>query len=220
MLYLHLQARRLCFKHVSNSANYVVVRRLNLTAPCCLCAPAEYGGGFLLWRKLMTVKYWNEQNSTQPEQNPIQQSFKVGDLNAVDVLRLALTSKVYGAAIETQISETPLLSARLGNRVLLKREDQQPIFSFKLRGAYNKMAHLSAQEKATGVITASAGNHAQGVAFAAQQLKVRAVIVMPVTMHQILKFRRVGHAAQRLFCLVIALATPKPTPTNCKKNWA
>ncbi len=129
----------------------------------------------------MTVKYWNEQNSTQPEQNPIQQSFKVGDLNAVDVLRLALTSKVYGAAIETQISETPLLSARLGNRVLLKREDQQPIFSFKLRGAYNKMAHLSAQEKATGVITASAGNHAQGVAFAAQQLKVRAVIVMPVT---------------------------------------
>ncbi|MBZ9750004.1 threonine ammonia-lyase, biosynthetic [Deinococcus sp. HMF7604] len=104
-----------------------------------------------------------------------------GDLRAGDVLRLALTSKVYGAAIETPISETPRLSARTGNRVLLKREDQQPIFSFKLRGAYNKMAQLSAKERDQGVICASAGNHAQGVAYAAQRLGLRAVIVMPET---------------------------------------
>ncbi|AWT34211.1 threonine ammonia-lyase, biosynthetic [Deinococcus arenae] len=103
----------------------------------------------------------------------------------MDVLRLALTSKVYGAAVETPVSETPRLSARLGNRVLLKREDQQPIFSFKLRGAYNKMAQLTAEERDRGVICASAGNHAQGVAFAAERLGVRAVIVMPATTPEI-----------------------------------
>ncbi|THF84967.1 threonine ammonia-lyase, biosynthetic [Deinococcus sp. KSM4-11] len=111
--------------------------------------------------------------------------FKPGDMDAMDVLRLALTSKVYGAAIETPVSETPLLSRRTGNRVLLKREDLQPIFSFKLRGAYNKMAQLAAAERERGVITASAGNHAQGVAFAAQALGVRAVIVMPSTTPEI-----------------------------------
>ena len=111
--------------------------------------------------------------------------FKPGELDAMDVLRLALTSKVYGAAVETPVSEAPLLSARTGNRVLLKREDLQPIFSFKLRGAFNKMAQLSAAERARGVITASAGNHAQGVAFAAQQLGMRAVIVMPATTPEI-----------------------------------
>ncbi|NTY01028.1 threonine ammonia-lyase, biosynthetic [Deinococcus sp. JMULE3] len=103
----------------------------------------------------------------------------------MDVLRLALTSKVYGAAVETPVSETPRLSARLANRVLLKREDQQPIFSFKLRGAYNKMAQLTPVERARGVICASAGNHAQGVAFAAERLGVRAVIVMPATTPEI-----------------------------------
>ena len=103
----------------------------------------------------------------------------------MDVLRLALTSKVYGAAVETPVSETPRLSARLANRVLLKREDQQPIFSFKLRGAYNKMAQLTVEERARGVICASAGNHAQGVAFAAERLGVRAVIVMPATTPEI-----------------------------------
>ncbi|GGS07796.1 L-threonine dehydratase [Deinococcus sedimenti] len=111
--------------------------------------------------------------------------FKPGELDAMDVLRLALTSKVYGAAVETPVSETPRLSARLGNRVLLKREDQQPIFSFKLRGAYNKMAQLTPVERARGVICASAGNHAQGVAFAAERLGVRAVIVMPATTPEI-----------------------------------
>ncbi|BBN93376.1 hypothetical protein DEGR_01090 [Deinococcus grandis] len=111
--------------------------------------------------------------------------FKPGELDAMDVLRLALTSKVYGAAVETPVSETPRLSARVGNRVLLKREDQQPIFSFKLRGAYNKMAQLTAEERSRGVICASAGNHAQGVAFAAERLGVRAVIVMPATTPEI-----------------------------------
>ena len=73
------------------------------------------------------------------------------------------------------------LSRRIGNSVLLKREDQQPIFSFKLRGAYNRMAQLSAAERSRGVIAASAGNHAQGVALAAQRLGCKATIVMPVT---------------------------------------
>ncbi|SMB90484.1 threonine ammonia-lyase, biosynthetic [Deinococcus hopiensis] len=113
------------------------------------------------------------------------QDYRPGTLDAGDVLRLALTSKVYGAAVETPLSAAPGLSARTGNAVWLKREDQQPIFSFKLRGAYNKMAQLTAEEAARGVICASAGNHAQGVAFAAEQLGMRAVIVMPATTPEI-----------------------------------
>ncbi len=101
------------------------------------------------------------------------------------MLKQILTSKVYEAAVETPLDEAPVLSAALGNRVLLKREDLQPVFSFKLRGAYNKIAHLSAEERAQGVIAASAGNHAQGVAFSARQLGIRAVIVMPRTTPQI-----------------------------------
>ena len=97
------------------------------------------------------------------------------------LIRQILTSKVYEAAIETPLEEAPGLSRELGNRILLKREDLQPVFSFKLRGAYNKIAHLSEQERACGVITASAGNHAQGVAFSAQQLGLKALIVMPTT---------------------------------------
>jgi threonine dehydratase len=99
----------------------------------------------------------------------------------VDYLQKILTAKVYDVAIESPLDPAPALSRRVGNRVLLKREDQQPVFSFKLRGAYNKMAHLSAAERALGVVTASAGNHAQGVALAAQQLRCKATIVMPVT---------------------------------------
>ena len=90
-------------------------------------------------------------------------------------------SRVYDVAKNTPLEYQPILSARIGNRVLLKREDMQPVFSFKLRGAYNKMAHLPADVLARGVIAASAGNHAQGVALAAQKLKCRAVIVMPTT---------------------------------------
>jgi threonine dehydratase len=100
---------------------------------------------------------------------------------AVDYLQKILTAKVYDVAVETPLDLAPTLSHRIGNRVLLKREDQQSVFSFKLRGAYNKMAHLTVAERARGVIAASAGNHAQGVALAAQTLKCKATIVMPVT---------------------------------------
>jgi len=92
-----------------------------------------------------------------------------------------LTSKVYQAAIETPLEESAFLSQLLNNRVLLKREDLQPVFSFKIRGAYNRIAHLSEAERAAGIITASAGNHAQGVAFSGQKLAIDTTIVMPVT---------------------------------------
>jgi threonine dehydratase len=98
-----------------------------------------------------------------------------------DYLTRILSARVYDVAIESSLDLAPTLSRRLGNRVLLKREDQQPVFSFKLRGAYNKMVHLTAAERARGVIAASAGNHAQGVALAAQRLGCAATIVMPVT---------------------------------------
>jgi threonine dehydratase len=97
------------------------------------------------------------------------------------MLKQILTSKVYEAAVETPLEESAVLSADFGNRVLLKREDLQPVFSFKIRGAYNKIAHLSPEERVRGVIAASAGNHAQGVAFAARKLGLEATIVMPVT---------------------------------------
>jgi threonine dehydratase len=96
-----------------------------------------------------------------------------------------LTSRVYDVARETPLDLAPRLSRRLGNEVLLKREDLQPVFSFKLRGAYNKIAHLQEHEWARGIITASAGNHSQGVAFSARKLGLRAVIVMPQTTPQI-----------------------------------
>ncbi len=104
-----------------------------------------------------------------------------GSLTTTDYLQRILRARVYDVAIESPLDAAPALSARLANRVLLKREDLQPVFSFKLRGAYNKMAGLSAEELARGVIAASAGNHAQGVALGAQTLGCRAVIVMPVT---------------------------------------
>ncbi len=97
------------------------------------------------------------------------------------ILKQILTSRVYEAAIETSLDEAKELSLRLENRILLKREDQQPVFSFKLRGAYNKIAQLDEDERSRGVITASAGNHAQGVAFAAQKIGIRSLIVMPET---------------------------------------
>jgi len=96
-------------------------------------------------------------------------------------IKKILEARVYDAAVETPLDEARGLSERLGNRVLLKREDEQPVYSFKLRGAYNKMVQLTEEEKARGVITASAGNHAQGVAMAARLLGVKATIVMPRT---------------------------------------
>ncbi len=92
-----------------------------------------------------------------------------------------LTSRVYDVAVESPLQPARQLSERLGNQILLKREDLQPVFSFKIRGAYNKMAQLSAEELERGVVTASAGNHAQGVALAARQLGIKATIVMPRT---------------------------------------
>ena len=94
------------------------------------------------------------------------------------LLKQILTSKVYEAAVETPLDESKILSEQLNNRILLKREDLQPVFSFKIRGAYNRIANLSAEERAKGIITASAGNHAQGVAFSGQKLAIRTTIVI------------------------------------------
>ncbi len=102
-----------------------------------------------------------------------------------DYLEKILASHVYDVAHETPLELAPSLSARTHNRFFLKREDMQPVFSFKLRGAYNKMAQLSEEARKRGVITASAGNHAQGVALAAQKLGCKAVVVMPATTPQI-----------------------------------
>ena len=102
-------------------------------------------------------------------------------LQPADYLKKILTARVYDVAHETALEPARNLSRRLHNKVLLKREDQQPVFSFKLRGAYNKMAHLTPEQLSQGVICASAGNHAQGVALGAHKLGCRAVIVMPVT---------------------------------------
>lgn len=96
-----------------------------------------------------------------------------------DTVKKILQARVYEAACETPISPASFLSRRLNNRILIKREDLQPVYSFKIRGAYNKMAQLSEAQKAKGVIAASAGNHAQGLAMAAKLMGVKAVIVMP-----------------------------------------
>jgi len=100
-------------------------------------------------------------------------------------IKKILSAQVYDVAIESPVDPAPLLSKRFDNNILLKREDLQPVFSFKLRGAYNKMMHLSDAERAKGVIAASAGNHAQGLALAALKLGVKATIIMPKTTPQI-----------------------------------
>ena len=102
-----------------------------------------------------------------------------------ELIRSILTSRVYDVAHETPLDVAHRLSTRTGHTVLFKREDLQPVFSFKLRGAYNRIAHLTAAERARGVITASAGNHAQGVAYSARHLGLSAVIVMPETTPEI-----------------------------------
>ena len=106
-------------------------------------------------------------------------------LGPSDYLKKILTARVYDVAVESPLEPARNLSRRLHNQVLLKREDQHPVFSFKLRGAYNKMAHLSPAQLKKGVICASAGNHAQGVALGANRLGTRAVIVMPTTTPQV-----------------------------------
>ncbi len=115
--------------------------------------------------------------------------FAVTDLDTPlsqdDYLKKILNARVYDVARETELELAPNLSARLRNLIYLKREDNQPVFSFKVRGAYNKMAHLSAEVLQRGVITASAGNHAQGVALSAARLGVKAIIVVPQTAPQV-----------------------------------
>jgi threonine dehydratase len=105
----------------------------------------------------------------------------VQPLSETDYLKKILTARVYDVAVETALEPARNLSARIHNQVLLKREDTQPVFSFKLRGAYNKMAQLTAAQRERGVICASAGNHAQGVALAAKHLGCKALVVMPIT---------------------------------------
>lgn len=100
---------------------------------------------------------------------------------AVDYPKKILSAQIYDLVRETPLDDSPILSERIGNRVLLKREDLQPVFSFKLRGAYNCIRLLSEEQKAKGVIAASAGNHAQGVAMSAKHLGIKATIVMPRT---------------------------------------
>ncbi|CAB3758021.1 threonine ammonia-lyase, biosynthetic [Paraburkholderia humisilvae] len=102
-----------------------------------------------------------------------------------DYLKKILTARVYDVARETELELARNLSARLRNAIYLKREDNQPVFSFKVRGAYNKMAHIPADALSRGVITASAGNHAQGVALSAARLGVKAIIVVPITTPQV-----------------------------------
>lgn len=121
----------------------------------------------------------------------------------MDLLQRARSARVYEVAHASALDEATLLSARFGRRVLLKREDQQPVFSFKLRGAYNRMVRLDAAQQARGVIAASAGNHAQGVALAAAKLGVHAVVVMPLTAPQVKidAVRRIGG-----HCVEIVLA--------------
>lgn len=106
-------------------------------------------------------------------------------LTPADYLTRILNARVYDVAVESDLDIAKSLSRRLHNKVLLKREDQQPVFSFKLRGAYNKMANLTAEQLQKGVICASAGNHAQGTALSAKKLGCRAVIVMPTTTPQV-----------------------------------
>jgi threonine dehydratase len=106
-------------------------------------------------------------------------------LTPADYLQKISAARVYDVAIESALELAPRLSQRLNNTIYLKREDRQPVHSFKLRGAYNKMAHLSHEQLARGVICASAGNHAQGVALSAKKMQIRAVIVMPTTTPQV-----------------------------------
>jgi threonine dehydratase len=108
-----------------------------------------------------------------------------GRLTPQDYLQKTLNARVYDVAIVSPLQTAKSLSKRLGNTVLLKREDQQEVHSFKLRGAYNKMAHLTPAQLKKGVICASAGNHAQGVALSASKMGIRAVIVMPTTTPQL-----------------------------------
>ena len=111
-------------------------------------------------------------------------------MDTIEYLDRIRDARVYDVADKTPLELAKNLSERLGNRVLMKREDLQPVFSFKLRGAYNKISRLTDDEVSRGVICSSAGNHAQGVALAAQRRGTRAVIVMPTTTPLITSWRK------------------------------
>ena len=117
---------------------------------------------------------------TKEEQDALVEKQELQGLG-LEYLRRILTAHVYDVAIETDLTPLTKLSARLGNNIYLKREDQQPVHSFKLRGAYNKLSSLTPAQREKGVIAASAGNHAQGMALSAQKLGITATIVMPIT---------------------------------------
>jgi len=117
---------------------------------------------------------------TEAEQQALLLAKKTQE-QALDYLRRILLAPVYDVAVETDLTPLTKLSARLGNQISLKREDQQPVHSFKLRGAYNKLINLTEEQCIHGVIAASAGNHAQGMALAANKLGIKATIVMPIT---------------------------------------
>jgi threonine dehydratase len=116
---------------------------------------------------------------TLPTQTPIAQP------SAIEYLVKILQAPIYNAAVVTDLNRLSALSATVGNDVYIKREDQQPVKSFKLRGAFNCMSQLSEKQKGAGVIAASAGNHAQGVAYAAKAMNINATIVMPETTPEI-----------------------------------
>jgi threonine dehydratase len=100
-------------------------------------------------------------------------------------IKKILSANIYDVAIESPLHIAPFLSERMGNNIWVKREDKQPVYSFKIRGAYNKVVQLTDKEKAAGVVAASAGNHAQGLALASRELGIKATIVMPLTTPEI-----------------------------------
>eukprot|EP00287_Rhodomonas_sp_CCMP768_P018870 CAMPEP_0202818052 /NCGR_PEP_ID=MMETSP1389-20130828/8047_1 /ASSEMBLY_ACC=CAM_ASM_000865 /TAXON_ID=302021 /ORGANISM="Rhodomonas sp., Strain CCMP768" /LENGTH=551 /DNA_ID=CAMNT_0049490343 /DNA_START=322 /DNA_END=1977 /DNA_ORIENTATION=- len=116
---------------------------------------------------------------TNEEAASIQALCDMETADGIWYLEQILTAKVYDVCEETPLTEMPRLSERMGNRILAKREDMQPVFSFKIRGAYNMISHLPPEQLAKGIITASAGNHAQGVAMSAKKLGCKAIIAMP-----------------------------------------
>lgn len=121
-------------------------------------------------------------SSSESHESPVLLNAKE---HAIGYLSKILNARVYEAAIETKLQYAHNLSSLLNNTVLLKREDTQPVFSFKIRGAYNKMSHLTKEQLQRGVVACSAGNHAQGVALSARMLGCRAIIVMPLATPQI-----------------------------------
>ena len=132
------------------------------------------------------------------------------------VVRQILQATVYDVAIETPLEAAPRISQKINNNIRFKREDLQPVFSFKLRGAYNRISQLPKDQLERGVICASAGNHAQGVALSGKKLGIPAIIVMPSTTPDI-KVQAVKIWGVRLSCTVTVLILPINMPNNVLK---